>query len=398
MGVLLQTKQRFQQLLQTTNQELHPAFKVDFALLIGPAGCGKSHLIKENVALTKKSIKCTAPTGKAAIDIDGVTIYSLLGVKNNKELIQSNLQLKLAPLTFTYTHLLIDEAFMLPHPVVDKLYQACKDAGLKLVLVGDPFQISNDKQPLYKGECFDKAELFFLDKVYRQKDPLWIDVLLNLRKGEWQPFYEWLCLDNAHQHLIKAGHTPDSITLAPTNRKVKQYNRWLLATHDFQNANNNSPNNPIYSYSGIKGELLLTKGSRVFIKSKQGSSSTQDLVNGDTGTVIKLEEDSIKIQIDRTQEVAIYEGNEPDLPLLEGHAGTVHVAQGRSIPGKVQTFLDSSFNLFPGALYVALSRATKAENNHIVINKNELGDTEQEHINFFKKVCSFDKEAVSIFR
>lgn len=396
MGVLLQTKKRFQQLLQQTTQELHPAFKADFALLVGPAGCGKSHLIKENAALLGKGLKCTAPTGKAAIDINGVTIYSLLGAKNNKELIQGNLQLKLAPLTFTYTHLLVDEAFMLPYPVIDKLYYACKEAGLKLILVGDPFQISSDK-PLYKGECFDKFEVFFLDKVYRQKDPIWIDTLLNLRKGEWRPFYEWLCLGNAHEDLIKAGHTSESITLAPTNNKVKQYNRWLLATHNFQD-----PNQPcthlIYSYSGVKGEILLTKGSRVFIKSKQGSSTTQDLVNGDTGTVINLNENEIKVCVDRTDEIAIYDGYDTHIPLLEGHAGTVHVAQGRSIEGKVQIFLDKSFGLFQGSLYVALSRATRAENNHIVINPNDLGDTEEEHIAFFKTVCSFDKEAVNIFQ
>ncbi|CAE7183572.1 unnamed protein product [Rhizoctonia solani] len=188
----------------------------------GSAGTGKSVLLREIIkALRKKhgkaqdAVAITASTGIAACNIGGVTLHSFGGigigegtpeslamkVKKNKNALSRWLRCKV---------LIIDEVSMLDGDLFDRLARvAClirKSAkpfgGIQLIVTGDFFQLP----PVMKGgqpkfafeaekwsECVERT--FNLSKVFRQKDPRFVDMLNEMRFGRLSPssirtFYE----------------------------------------------------------------------------------------------------------------------------------------------------------------------------------------------------------------
>ncbi|KAJ1306990.1 hypothetical protein OPQ81_007970 [Rhizoctonia solani] len=188
----------------------------------GSAGTGKSVLLREIIkALRKKygktqdAVAITASTGIAACNIGGVTLHSFSGIgigegtpenlavkiKRNKNASSRWLRCKV---------LIIDEVSMLDGDLFDRLAKvACiirKSAkpfgGIQLIVTGDFFQLP----PVMKGgqpkfafeaekwsECVERT--FNLSKVFRQKDPRFVDMLNEMRFGRLTPssirtFYE----------------------------------------------------------------------------------------------------------------------------------------------------------------------------------------------------------------
>ena len=106
--------------------------------------------------------------------------------------------------------------------------------------------------------------------------------------------------------------------------------------------------------------------------------------NGETGTVTKLYTDSVKVRLDRGNEVEIdrYKwyvygyrikdaqiekikiGEFEQIPLRLAWASTVHKSQGMTYAGPV--YIDTSSKFFSsGMAYVALSRTTTIENLYL---------------------------------
>ncbi|EUC55635.1 DNA helicase (PIF1), putative [Rhizoctonia solani AG-3 Rhs1AP] len=188
----------------------------------GSAGTGKSVLLREIIkALRKKhgkaqdAVAITASTGIAACNIGGVTLHSFGGigigegspeslamkVRKNKNALARWLRCKV---------LIIDEVSMLDGDLFDRLARvACivrkspkPFGGIQLIVTGDFFQLP----PVVKGgqpkfafeaekwsECVERT--FNLSKVFRQKDPRFVDMLNEMRFGRLTPastrtFYE----------------------------------------------------------------------------------------------------------------------------------------------------------------------------------------------------------------
>ncbi|CAE6486407.1 unnamed protein product [Rhizoctonia solani] len=188
----------------------------------GSAGTGKSVLLREIIkALRRKhgkaqdAVAITASTGIAACNIGGVTLHSFGGigigegtpenlamkVKKNKNAVSRWLRCKV---------LIIDEVSMLDGDLFDRLARvAClvrrspkPFGGIQLIVTGDFFQLP----PVMKGgqpkfafeaekwsECVERT--FNLSKVFRQKDPRFVDMLNEMRFGRLTPasirtFYE----------------------------------------------------------------------------------------------------------------------------------------------------------------------------------------------------------------
>ncbi|CAE6398339.1 unnamed protein product [Rhizoctonia solani] len=188
----------------------------------GSAGTGKSVLLREIIkALRKKhgkaqdAVAITASTGIAACNIGGVTLHSFGGigigegtpenlamkVRKNKNALSRWLRCKV---------LIIDEVSMLDGDLFDRLARvAClvrkspkPFGGIQLIVTGDFFQLP----PVMKGgqpkfafeaekwpECVERT--FNLSKVFRQKDPRFVDMLNEMRFGRLTPssirtFYE----------------------------------------------------------------------------------------------------------------------------------------------------------------------------------------------------------------
>ncbi|KAG8740552.1 hypothetical protein FRC10_004168 [Ceratobasidium sp. 414] len=180
----------------------------------GSAGTGKSVLLREIIkALRKKhgkaqdSVAITASTGIAACNIGGQTLHSFSGIgigegtpeslatkiKRNKNATSRWLRCKV---------LIIDEISMLDGDLFDRLARvAClikkntrPFGGIQLIVTGDFFQLP----PVMKGgqpkfafeaekwtECVERT--FNLTKVFRQKDPRFVDMLNEMRFGRLTP-------------------------------------------------------------------------------------------------------------------------------------------------------------------------------------------------------------------
>ncbi|KAG8714378.1 hypothetical protein FRC09_017698 [Ceratobasidium sp. 395] len=180
----------------------------------GSAGTGKSVLLREVIkALRRKhgktqdAVAVTASTGIAACNIGGQTLHSFSGIgigegtpeslatkiKRNKNAVSRWLRCKV---------LIIDEVSMLDGDLFDRLARvACiikkntrPFGGIQLIVTGDFFQlppVMKNGQPKFAfeaekwGECVERT--FNLTKVFRQKDPRFVDMLNEMRFGRLTP-------------------------------------------------------------------------------------------------------------------------------------------------------------------------------------------------------------------
>ena len=183
------------------------AFKNGRSLFMtGPAGCGKSFLVKkinQYCSLKNISIGITALTGAAAALINGTTLHSWAGIglalAQAPELHKK--MNKAAILRWRETSvLIIDEISMMSSDLFNKLNDLAKlimnnarfFGGIQVILCGDFAQlkpISNDSNAEF---CFQSQvwkefltqETYYLNKVMRQRDPVFQNILANARLGK----------------------------------------------------------------------------------------------------------------------------------------------------------------------------------------------------------------------
>ena len=187
--------------------------------LTGNAGCGKSFLMKViyqsltktlsygDVVIEKPKVLVMAPTGDAAIQVDGTTVHTALGIP------EGNFEIKLPPLhdkmkCSLRTHLsdlkviIIDKIFMVLnellfylHLPLNEIFSSVNNdpfAGLTVVVVGDLLQLPLvGGHPVYASyknnwQNFDLLwrhfKVFELTNVMRQRrDDTLIDLLNNVQ-------------------------------------------------------------------------------------------------------------------------------------------------------------------------------------------------------------------------
>ncbi len=176
--------------------------------LTGPGGTGKSFLIQAMVAecaRARRSCQVCALTGCAAVllECNASTIHSWSGIgtmnsteENILRKIQKNKDLK-GQWKSTEV-LIVDEVSMMSRRMFELLYFLAQRirldkrafGGLQVVFVGDFFQLP----PIDKdGFCFESDQWFEvfpreqhleLTTFFRQSDPVYIDILMKIRKGK----------------------------------------------------------------------------------------------------------------------------------------------------------------------------------------------------------------------
>ena len=203
--------------LSTLSPEQKYAFKRftmgDNLFITGPGGTGKTRLIQyfvEHSLKINKEIQVCALTGCAAILLkcNARTIHSWSGIRiakgkkldvihnvlKNKKVIQ---QWKLKKI------LVIDEVSMMSEKIFDILDDLGRTirrinlpfGGMQVIFTGDFFQlppVGNFGEPETENFCFESSkwfEVFPLDNhielktIFRQKDPLYIEILSQIRRG-----------------------------------------------------------------------------------------------------------------------------------------------------------------------------------------------------------------------
>ena len=182
--------------------------------ITGPGGTGKTRLIKHFLRYSKiigKHIDVCAMTGCAAVllECNASTIHSWSGIKiakgNKQSVINSVLKNRNAMNAWKKSKgLILDEVSMLSKKIFEILEEVARIVkknsapfgGMQIVFSGDFFQlppIGTDGEPETSEFCFEsgiwnkvfKAEnIVELKQMFRQRDPLYIEILQEIRKGE----------------------------------------------------------------------------------------------------------------------------------------------------------------------------------------------------------------------
>lgn len=409
--------------------------------MTGKAGTGKTTFLRHIKANTTKNLAVVAPTAVAAINAGGVTINSFFQVPfgplvpsaqaaSLAELFDKKVGYEKTKLLKCLDLLIIDEISMVRADMmdyIDNVLRAVKGiskpfGGVQLLMIGDLYQLSPVFQKdwhvlrnYYTGPYFfDSLALrttnlltFELQEVYRQSDPVFVEILNSIRDGAGD---ENLLAKLNERHLVNATTEDlrDYVTLTTHNPLVKQINEQKLAaieTAAYTYKATVTDDFPKEAYPAEE-ELILKVGALVmFIKND--ASGKKRYHNGKTAKIKALTENSIILnflddgtEIEAEREIwqnVKYALSETDNKVTETNAGsfsqfplrlawaiTIHKSQGLTFDNAL---IDVSAAFTHGQTYVALSRCRNLE-GMVLLEK-----VKQENIITDKSVVGFMQKA-----
>ncbi|MBB5832495.1 exonuclease domain-containing protein [Brachybacterium aquaticum] len=379
--------------------------------LTGKAGTGKSTLIRHYLESTERTTITVAPTGIAALNVDGYTIHRLfsfpLGVTEEQVRGGSYYPGRFARALKELDTLIIDEASMVRADLFDALTAALElygprpgtpFGGVQLVLVGDLYQLppvvtDHDAgwiERRYGTPFFFSAHSFDedtfpvveLSTVFRQQgDDRLVDLLNAVREGT--------LLEKARAELnrrtdpdFEPGLDEFWLTLATTNRIVGARNRQMLERLP----------GPVQAFTAqtsgdtdgfekpTEETLRIGVGAQVMLLN---NDPLDRWVNGTLGRITAISADSdgpvvtVLLRDGRTEQVREHTweitrpsveggalvhqviGTFTQLPMKLAWAITIHKSQGQTLDRVVVDLTGGTFA--NGQLYVALSRCTSLE-------------------------------------
>jgi hypothetical protein len=419
-----QTETQFNQIAEFTERFINQTNRSIF--LTGKAGTGKTTFLRHLVQTTHKQTVIVAPTGIAALNAGGVTIHSFfqlpfgafipefgagtasdsLKIESKSTLLHHFKMNNARRSMFRNLELLvIDEVSMLRADLLDAMDWTLRNVrknnvpygGVQVLFIGDLLQLPpvikqqewTHLSKHYRGMYFFHAKVVSempplyveLEKVYRQEDPTFLNLLNNLRNN---------AITDADIQLLNKHVQPDFqpekedgyITLTTHNREADSINQRALkalvgksrcyeaeVTGKF----------PEYLYP-VEASLELKIGAQVMFV-KNDISAEKLFYNGKMGKVVAIDHGEVKVlfpEEKKTISVELYEwenmkytyndssgemesetlGTFVQYPLRLAWAITVHKSQGLTFDKAV---LDISNVFAPGQAYVALSRLRSLE-------------------------------------
>ena len=406
--------------------------------LTGKAGTGKTTFLKHIKENEVKNTIVVAPTGVAAINAGGTTIHSFFqlpftpfipvsrgfgagDVTSDKHSLISRLRLttERKEIMQKLELLIIDEISMVRCDVLDAIDAVLRHVrsrhtepfgGVQVLLIGDMHQLP----PVVKAEEWQilspyyKSEYFFnsyviesqqpvyveLNKIYRQKDGAFVNILNQVRHNE---------IDEAGYKLLHSRYLPNLhppktekyITLTSHNSKADAINFREL----------NDIKGQVYNFDAtVEGDfyektypadfnLKLKIGTQVMFL-KNDIEKARRYFNGKIGVVDKIDGDKIYVQCEgeaaaievkkekwkniqysldkATNKIEEKEiGSFTQFPLRLAWAITIHKSQGLTFE---KAIIDAADAFASGQVYVALSRCTSLEGIilHSMINNKSL--------------------------
>lgn len=395
-----------------TNIEQQKAFNLvantNTSLFItGKAGTGKTTFVKRIQKEINKNFLVLAPTGIAALNVGGQTMHSCFGFPLEIIGPTTHMEVSLAKrrvLENTDT-IIIDEASMVRADMVDGMdrflrsltYSHLPFGGKQVVFVGDLFQLppvykqgtadedmlrnlyGNGTPYFYKAYALKRMNLPKIEfqKVYRQKDQPFLDILDRMRVGEnIQEDFEII-----NEHVSSDDKVGDySVTLTAYNRITESINEMRLDEIEAEE----------FCYEGVlDGKFKIQDAPvPVNLKLKIGAQVIfcrndylRGVVNGTIAIVSKLTDDQIVVVLEDGEKVnvekMVWESKESvynekarkveskvvgrftQYPLKLAWAITIHKSQGMTFD---RMHFDLTRGTFaPGQAYVAISRMRSLE-------------------------------------
>ena len=390
--------------------------------ITGKAGSGKSFLLNFFVENTRKKVAVVAPTGIAALNVNGQTIHSFFGfppadVQDLEKIKKEGVFGKRRQLLRELDTIVIDEASMVCVDLLNAIDLKLRLAngvsapfgGKQVILFGDLYQLPPVVRPQVNRYLTDKyGSIFFfaaaafrriplnfyeLKTVFRQSDVSFVAILNDIRVGKMTQ-NELEALNSRYGVLDSRAIHNRFITLTPRNDTVARINQERL----------DQISRPEYTYTAVKTgdfkknayptefELKLKVGAQVMMlvndntdDAEIGHNVGRRWVNGTLGVISELTEDSVKVMINKVEHtldkhtwekleyrydaetkklVAKTVGTFTQYPIKLAWAMTIHKAQGQTYKSVAIDLGDGVFAA--GQTYVALSRCISLSNLYLV--------------------------------
>ena len=399
-----------------TNDELRNAW--DFVehtgrsiFLTGKAGTGKTTFLKTVVEQSKKRSIVVAPTGVAAINAGGMTIHSFFQLPFTPYVPNARIKSKFdfgkekRRIIASLDLLIIDEISMVRSDLldaIDSVLRRYRDrykpfGGVQLLMIGDLQQLTpvvtpEDEvllKPYYDTPYFFGSKALqqieyvtiLLDKVYRQEDATFLDVLNHIREAH--PTADDINILNQRcQPAFIPKPSEGYIRLTTHNYLADNYNDnelKKLPGHSYTFQAQIEGNFPEYSYPTSE-VLTLKEGAQVMFV-KNDPTGEHRYYNGRIGEIVEISESRVCVlcagdaegieveplewenaQYQLNPETRVIEtkiqGKFRQLPLRLAWAITIHKSQGLTFE---RAIIDANLSFAPGQVYVALSRCKTLE-------------------------------------
>lgn len=370
--------------------------------LTGNAGTGKTYTLQKIIKELRargKTVAVTASTGIAATLLDGQTIHAWAGIGIKKELFSDDFnKIKYNRWSngriYSADVLIIDEISMLPDYCLDLVDEVCRFiknpfepfGNIQVIVCGDFFQlppvVEDGKQKPY---CFNSRswqdaefKVCYLEKIYRQSDSEFIDLLNSIRKNKITPRHKKI-LDS-----LKQNSNNHSVKLFCKNKYVDGINAVALnkipsEAHIFDMTDDGSDEIKIENLKKnclAPKKLIIKIGAKVMILVNDQTDERR-YVNGTMGEVVFIGKDEIGIELYKNEKIVYLERHtwkmeeyDPrekkyipvasitQFPVKLAWAITVHKSQGATFEN-VDLDLSDAFVEAQG--YVALSRVTSLD-------------------------------------
>ena len=377
----------------------------------GKAGTGKSTLLRYFRAHTSKKIVVLAPTGVAALNVGGETIHSFFRFKpgTTPDKVR-RARKKEAEIYRELSAIVIDEASMVRADLMDCVdafmrlngREPCKPfGGAQLILFGDLYQLppvvtSAEREVFstyYPGPYFfnsrviaeAKIEYLELEKIYRQKDKGFIEILNAIRNNRVSPA-QLAQLNRRVGADVETGGRGLIVRLLTTNADAAEINNERLRGIDGRSHIYKAETSGQFTRDAYPAdeELHLKAGAQVMMLNNDPDgrwvngtmAAVQDIMRGPEGQPdlihVRLADGSVEEVEPHAWELFHFTydpeakkiktetaGVFTQYPLKLAWGITIHKSQGKTFERAV---IDLGRRAFAaGQTYVALSRCTALE-------------------------------------